>query len=317
MFAIKRIKRLYFPWVIVGSTFIVFNNLFIKFNILTNDSRFLDAAEGNSYGLDKLYSFTDIMRKLEKVILFQSAPKISGAMWFLASLFFTEVIYVTINYIAIKVVKKYHFAVMDTVMLLIYAVSVYFTTHGMIDNSGYRLNIVFLSVFLFHIGQRIRNYETIWKDQNPVLIVFLALSVIFIFKTLNIGTVRYVRGDIGGGVQLFLWSMAGWFLVYGMSQMISEGDSFISMFLIYIGKHTLPIVLLHQISLKIVTYIQINIYNEPSYMLASFPVLYANHGWWIVYCIVGVCVPLILSELGKKIMLQIKGKVITSCKYRK
>lgn len=308
-FIVKRVKRLYIPWVIVGSFFTIANNFLIKVNILTDNSLFLDAAAGNSYGLDKVYSLAYTLQRLKKVILFQSAPKLSSAMWFLACLFLVEVIYIIIDCICTKVAKEHQAMAMNIIMLLIYVTGVYFNMNGIVDNSGYKFNIVALSIFLFHIGQKIRTYETMWKDQNPVLIIFLALSIIFIFKTLKIGTVRYVRGEIVGGVQFFVWSMAGWFLVYGISQIISEGKSFIADFLIYTGKHTLPILLLHQFSFKIVTYIQTIVYKEPAYMLASFTVLYADNGWWIIYSIVGVCVPLILYVISKKIVLLIRGKI--------
>lgn len=299
-YIIKRIKRLFLPWVIVGIIFTFFNNTFIKMNILTNDIRFLDAVDGNSYGLDKVYSLTDIFQKITKIIFFQSAPKISGAMWFLAVLFFTDIGYSIIDYICKRFIKMYYAAVINVIMLLIYIVGVYVTVNNIVDNSGYRLNIVLLSIFLFHIGQKIKIYELQYKEFNPIFTIFMALFVIYIFKILKVESVRYVRGEIGGGVQFFLWSMSGWSLVYGVSQIIAEGESFIANVLIYIGKHTLPIVILHQISFKIVTCIQIKIYVEPEYMLAAFPVLHSENGWWLIYCIIGICVPLFLYEMGNK-----------------
>lgn len=308
-FVFKRIKRLYFPWVIAGSIFTIANNFLIKINILTDNSLFLDATVGNSYGLDRIYSLADIFQRLKKILLFQSTSKVLGPVWFLATLFFVEVIYAIIDCICTKVAKEHQSMAMNSIMLLIYVTGVHFTMNGIVDNSGYKLHLVALSIFLFHVGQKIRTYETVWKDQNPVLYIFLALSIIFIFRTLKVGTVRYVRGEIPGGVQLFVWSIAGWFLVYGISQVISEGKSFIADALIYIGKHTLPIMMLHLFSGKIVTYIQIKIYKEPAYMLASFPILYHDNGWWFVYSIVGVCVPLILAAGSKKIVSQISKKI--------
>lgn len=267
---------------------------------------FLDATVGNAYGLDKVYSFTDILYRLKKVLLFQSAPKISGATWFLATLFFVEVIYVIIDYICTKVAKEHRPMAVNMIMLLIYVTNVCFIQNGMTDNSGYRMHIVFLSIFLFHIGQKIKNYETLYKEPVPVLTVFLALSIIYILKMQNIGAIKYARGEIVGGVELFIWSMAGWFLVYGISQIISEGKSFIAECFVYIGKHTLPILLLHQFSFKIVTYVQIIIYKEPTYMLGAFPVLYTDGAWWLIYSMVGIGVPLILCVWGKKFVAQIR-----------
>ena len=307
-YVIKRVKRLFIPWFIVGSIFTIFNNTLIKLNILTTDIRFLNAVDGNSYGLDKVYTLTDTFQNLRKVIFFMSAPKISGAMWFLAVLFLTEVCYVILDYICKKVVKK-HYSAMNLSMLLIYVVGVYFTMNNIVDKSGYRLNIVLLSIFLFHVGQKLSTYELMYRECNPILTIFFAIFVIYVFKILKIESVRYVRGEIGGGVQLFLWSMAGWSLAYGASSIIEEDESLIENVLMYIGKRTLPIVLLHQISFKIVTYIQINIYKEPEYMLASFPVLYADNGWWLIYCVVGIGAPVFMYEMGNKILVSINKNI--------
>ena len=77
-------------------TFLI--NLLININILTDNPLFLNAAEGNSYGLDRIYTLKGLLIMLRKVVLFQSAPKISGAIWFLATLFFVEIIYVVIEF---------------------------------------------------------------------------------------------------------------------------------------------------------------------------------------------------------------------------
>lgn len=285
------------------------NNLLIKINVLTDNSLFLDAVAGNSYGLDRIYSIKEMLQRLKSVILFQTAPKTCGAIWFLATLFFVEIIYVIIEFLCKKIAKNMQTMVMDIVMISIYAVGVYFTINGIIDNSGYRIHITALSIFMFHIGLRLKNHEEIWQPPTPIFSCFVALAVMYIAIKLQIGRVNYVRGDIKGGVYLFVMSMAGWFFTYSMSQIISEGKSLIADCLIYIGKNSLPILVMHQVSFKIVTYIQVIVYKEPAYMLASFPVLYKDNGWWIIYSIVGVCVPLILCVGSKKVVSQIRGKV--------
>lgn len=308
-FIVKRIKSLYLPWLITGGILTIANNLLIKINVLTDNSLFLDAAAGNSYGLDRIYSIKETLQRLKSIALFQTAPKISGAIWFLATLFFVEIIYVIIEFICRKITKNKHTMVMDVVMLSIYAAGVYVTINGMIDNSGYRIHLIALSIFMFHIGQKLRTHEDLWQPPNPVFSCFVTLAIMYIAIKLQIGRVNYVRGDIKGGVYLFVISMAGWFFTYSLSQIIFEGKSLASDCLIYLGKNSLPILLMHQVSFKIVTYIQTIIYKEPAYMLAAFPVLYKDNGWWIIYSIVGVCVPLILYVGSKKIMQQIRGKV--------
>lgn len=301
---LKRVRRLYVPWLITGSVITCMNNLLIKMNILTDNPLFLEAAEGNSYGLDRLYTLQDLLLMLKKVVLFQSAPKISGAIWFLATLFFVEILYVVIEFIGKKVFSAQISLAMDGISLIIYGISVFATLHGWSDHSGYRLNIVGLSIFLFHIGRKLKTYEQSWDKENPVFVCGIMMAMMFLFIKLGVGRVSYARGDIRGGVYLFSYSMIGWFFLYALSQMLTERESFLQDTFLYIGKHSMPILLMHQISFKIVTLIQVILYKKPGYMLGSFPVLYKENGWWVIYSIVGICVPLLVYEGSRKINIR-------------
>lgn len=299
---LKRVSRLYVPWLITGSIFTFLNNLLIKINILTDNPLFLNAAEGNSYGLDRIYTLKGLLIMLRKVVLFQSAPKISGAIWFLATLFFVEIIYVVIEFICKKIFSAQIGLVMDGVSLIIYGISVSVTLHGWSDQFGYRWNIVGLSIFMFHIGRKLKTYEQSLEHENPIFVCSLMLTMMFLFIRLGVGRVNYARGDIKSGGYLFLYSMMGWFFLYAVSQMLSERESLLQDIILYIGKHSMPILLMHQISFKIVTLIQIILYKKPGYMLGSFPVLYKDYGWWIIYSVVGVCVPLLVYVVTRKII---------------
>lgn len=305
---LKRVRRLYVPWLITGSVFTILNNLLIKMNILTDNPLFLDAAEGNAYGLDRVYTCKDLLLMLKKVVLFQSAPKISGAIWFLATLFFVDIIYVAIEFICKKILSSQIGLVMDGVSLIIYGLSVFVTLHGWTDRSGYRLNIVGLSIFMFHIGRKLKTYEQSFEHVNPIFVCSMTMAMMFLFLRLGEGRVNYARGDIRGGVYLFSYSMMGWFFLYAVSQMLAERELLLQDLFLYLGKHSMPILLMHQISFKIVTFIQVMLYKKPGYMLGSFPVLYKENGWWVIYSMAGVCVPLLVYEGSRKIRIKIKVK---------
>jgi fucose 4-O-acetylase-like acetyltransferase len=71
--------------------------------------------------------------------------------------------------------------------------------------------------------------------------------------------------------------------------------------LLYIGRNTISIMALQFISFKIVAIIQIYIYRYPLYYLAKFPVISGNNGWWILYSIVGVIVPIFIKYICKMV----------------
>lgn len=65
------------------------------------------------------------------------------------------------------------------------------------------------------------------------------------------------------------------------------------------GKNTIYILFLHFLAFKLITYIQLRIYNLPNYSLASFPTLYINNGWWILYFLAGIIIPMIICKTLK------------------
>ena len=75
----------------------------------------------------------------------------------------------------------------------------------------------------------------------------------------------------------------------------------------YIGKHTLPIVILHLLAFKIVSYIGVLANGQELYLVAAFPVLYRGGLWWMAYTVVGIVVPLLLGQLYNKIKCYVRG----------
>jgi len=71
--------------------------------------------------------------------------------------------------------------------------------------------------------------------------------------------------------------------------------SIITRFFNYVGGYTFNILTWHFLSMKVVSLIIIHIYSLPIKRLSEFPVIesYAHNGWWIIYFIVGVSVPVV------------------------
>lgn len=65
-----------------------------------------------------------------------------------------------------------------------------------------------------------------------------------------------------------------------------------------IGNNTLPILTWHMLCFKIVSILIINFYGLPMARLAEFPVIeeYSKQGWFLLYFLVGVLVPLWMSK---------------------
>lgn len=91
-------------------------------------------------------------------------------------------------------------------------------------------------------------------------------------------------------------AISGIIMVLNLSKLI-EKTKYIKSFFYYTGNNTMIILALHFLSLKTVNLLKIKIYDWPIERLAEFPVIEENNTWWwIVYTIVGVCIPLLLQK---------------------
>ena len=107
---------------------------------------------------------------------------------------------------------------------------------------------------------------------------------------------------------LLLWSLAGWVWLLAISMCLTKNKRKIKDLFIYIGRRSIYILFLHFLAFRPVVALQLAVYHEPAYLLASFPILVKGGGWWIAYTIAGVGLPLLVE----KIVL-----AITHCLHRK
>lgn len=80
-------------------------------------------------------------------------------------------------------------------------------------------------------------------------------------------------------------------------------DRKIDALLNYIGQHTLEILTWHFLLFKAVSFVIVLLNDLPIEQIAYFPTIqeYSKHGWWLVYTIVGVIIPITVVYLKTKI----------------
>lgn len=76
-----------------------------------------------------------------------------------------------------------------------------------------------------------------------------------------------------------------------------------STLLSYIGNHTLTILTWHFVFFKMVSYVIVLIYGLQLTRLSEMPVIveYAQKGWWLIYAVAGISVPLMLNFILSKL----------------
>ncbi|MBS7182012.1 MAG: acyltransferase family protein [Eubacterium sp.] len=300
----KRIVSLYVPFVICNVACILFNNLLLKMHIymsLTESANFTDGR----YNIKPWYSLNETIKLIAKTFLGEGAGGLAGASWFLKTLLAIVIISASLHYIA-QFLKK------DNVrnMFIICCA-------GICLMGGYILSIkltmifvgtVLTNIFLYELGYMLHYYKkTINKlySNKVINVVAMVVSICILVFSRKYGNISYANNTYHDPLIVIISALSGWVLLYNLAMLFEKNKNLTKM-TAYIGRNTLPILLIHFLAFKVVTALQILIYNESIHKLAAFPVLKSEGIWWVLYAIVGIIGSLLLN-CGYK---QAKGVLI-------
>lgn len=295
-FILKRIKSLYLPFVICNLMFLFFNNFFIEHNFYTTNALFLDGDLGNYFGIDKFLNLKDLILKVIYVFLLATGTKFGGATWFLKVLFFISIFFTLIVYFLRKHIHDdkvfYILGLIITSILLVIG----FVFHKF-DFKFYHIGTMLSSSILFYIGYIFKKFKIIEKISFLIFTISFAILLIayFIFDTgINLATNNYYNP-----ILLIIFALSGFTFTLYISKCLNN-IRFYSQIFAFLGTKTIPILCLHFLFFKLITYIQVMLYSLPIYRLASFPCYYTEY-WWILYTIVGIVGPLVTNYLYLKV----------------
>lgn len=104
-------------------------------------------------------------------------------------------------------------------------------------------------------------------------------------------------------IPYILTALLGTLMALGISNLLALRSNLLSRFLIFSGDNTLDILTWHFLSFKLVSLFLICFFGLPIERLAEFPVIekFAYQGWWVIYLVVGIAVPLAMSLVKEKI----------------
>ncbi len=95
---------------------------------------------------------------------------------------------------------------------------------------------------------------------------------------------------------LLAGAFSGGYLTFYISKILTKSNK-VATVLRYIGRHTIPIMAMHIIAFKIVSYTIIKVYDLPECLLGEFGAIDCA-GWGLIYSVVGVVIPLCVYELA-------------------
>lgn len=283
----KRIKSLYIPFIKYELVFLVFHNIFFSLNIYS-DNATLNVPI-------KYYNFNDFFNNVVSTFMFNGTELLLSPLWFLTVLFVVNILFSFISYFCNN---KIEFRTIFIVGCFCLGNLLTKKHMGIISNVFIPelFNVSLVAILIFYIGylyQR-NEYRIKFKLQYFISSILLLLLSKF-YGTIDMRANLYVD-------PMFMLSntILGTYCTFYISKIIHETK--VKNILIYIGQRTIPIMALHLLSFKLVSFLQLNILNLPLFMLGNFGQAKNIGMWWIAYSFIGIVIPLICVYIGDKVL---------------
>lgn len=305
----KKIIRLWLPYAGWSILFTLLHNFFLKINVYTSDPTIYQYVQGPFIVTMGKLNFAMMKYTIIRACLLHAGTQLTGAFWFLATLFEIEVTYFVIDYIIRKIFRNK----ILPVILIQGIISALFLCVGYMcarkNIYAYQLDFALSYYCLFYLGYVIKTYAVFSREQKRstrAIIGIVALGVLvvgyLIGIRINLGSRVYVNPGV-----LLVMSAAGWTMLYEFAWFIKDFAA--NKVLVIIAQHSLAIVAFHFLSFKIVSLIGVLIKHQPKCLIAAFPVLYKGGLWWVAYLVVGITIPVLLGMGYNRVKKAIIKKV--------
>ncbi len=297
-FLFRKIKTLWFPYVLWNAIFVLLNNFFIKINVYTDNTELLEAVEGTYITLHHNMSLKEMLTNIVKSLFFGGGTTMGGAFWFLESLFMVSVAYVVCDFVIKRIAKERNVQLILQAVVSVVTLILGFICY-LIEFKTLGIDRMLSYYWLFYVGMLFKETEIHKKIMEShrglkVMGCFMVLVICGMF-----GRVYLDNNNYTNPIFFVLVSVMGWVLIEAVADVLIKFNVATRVWCI-LGRNTLSIVVLHFLCFKIVNAIGVLINGEPGYMIAAFPVLYKGGLWWILYTVVAVAIPVLLNECRKK-----------------
>lgn len=305
---IKKVKTLYLPFLLFNSVMILLNNLFIRLNIYTDEDIFIQADLGmaNFYGLKWKINIYEMLHQIGGIILFgkYGETQLGGATWFLRVLFIITMIFFLIEWLIIKAFKEKAASIGKWIHLSLGTILciVGWKGHELGCSNTYQYLTCCSIYFVYVLGYLVAKTDVLEVLKSSIFcaIVMLAISM-FVLTLITPEASIAINANSYASIQhLVLCSIFGIIACFALASLVGK-IRYLNKIFVVLGKNSLYIMMFHFLAFKIVTLAEVIYYREPYCFVASFPVLYTEGVWRILYLFVGNFVPVVVVVFGRKI----------------
>ena len=258
LFIRKRILTLYIPFVLFCSFFLLCNNFFVKISI---------------YEKSMVLNNQQLIQSFFKILLLQTSQQLSGAMWFVATLFVTNILFCILSYTLFLLIKENYEIIRMFSILFFFTVANYLSSKQ-ITLPATNIDIAFIALFFYYAGYLYKKFE----HKIPINMLFAILSTIILILCTDHGMIVINDRQYVNPLFLLTCSGTGVYLNLYISKFLAAKKRF--KILNYAGKNTIIILAMHFLCFKLVNLIIILCKELPVTRLADFPFIQNVSEYW-------------------------------------
>lgn len=298
-YVVHRIKGLYFPFVRWSIFFLLIHNLLFYTGLLNE-------TYGNSAGgVPHPFGWHQFCQHLWNIVFNMSGYDtfLCGAFWFFRAFLLSSIAFLLLFKLVLKVSGALNEKQTGWVVL---ALSLLFMTWKTLEGlqitgvaQGGAREITGLA--LMSMGFLTRRYDVVsrlnWRFVTPFLAFLILAAVLF-------PSAMYWRPTFAQFVSLPLPAYCGFIVCLYIAMLIDGHTRRLRQILLYIGSRTLYVFAFHLVAFKLVSAAKVAWYDLPWLAVGGHPYVMQpsnNVVWVLLYCIVGVGLPLLWLEVYRKL----------------
>ena len=271
----KKLRTLYLPFIFWNLLFLAMHNLLYSIGLNWDH-----------------YSLFDFIKRGIKILLFTGSEQMVGSLWFLKSLFWANIILFLIFALTHKF-RARNLIRAITVVFLLCAGDAMHRRYGYVT---YDLQRELLIPFLLFLGYGIKKYQnkvlTFLHNAYVGLFLFFLLWMLSQWKTLDMVSNQIINPPV-----FFICSFVGFCMIYNLSFHLDKlhdkrRKDMIGVSLKYIGRYTMPILILHMPILKIFALFIVDAHPQS--------ILIPHNSWWFFFSVCAICLSLLLNSVYEK-----------------
>ena len=295
---VKRIKRLYIP-------FVLYNLFFLCFRNALTAAGFLDGMILDRNG---------ILRQVFGIVKLTSGEVLPGPDWFIRALFILEVLYTLVDFLIKKICRKHYHIGRWVVSAGLLGLGYFLCVNKVMLATNYftiplDLGTICSSWILFTAGFELpavlKKFKAKWNTVKDILLMLACFVILCVM--MRFGGISYADNYYPNIPYFLIAAASGFGFSYGLAGLLEKTPSLIKRFFVFTGGVTLEILMMHLLGFKIVTFIIYKALNLGRAALASFPVYSADY--WIAYLITGMAFSLVFAFVWGKIKGSLKTRL--------